>query len=242
MGSFFLQSLHFDCFPFYKNVVDYRKWEGVAFVKECVIFCAAGFDGLAVPLTDEDYIIAADGGLKHTESLGLRPHAIIGDFDSLHYIPMGAEVFPVEKDDTDSMLAVKLGLSKGCGRFLIYGGLDGVRLDHTVANYQALQYLADRGAQGVLIGKDFCATVIQNGALSFPGGKRGDISVFCMGPDAQGVNIEGLYYPLKNGTLTSGFPLGVSNHFTDSAARISVAQGSLLILWRRAAGLPEFEA
>jgi len=84
--------------------------------------------------------------------------------------------------------------------------------------------------------------VIRNGALRFPGGKQGDISVFCMGPDARGVNIEGLYYSLKNGTLTSGFPLGVSNHFTDSAARVSVAQGSLLILWRRAAGLPEFEA
>jgi len=96
-------------------------------VKECVIFCAAGFDGLAVPLTEEDYLIAADGGLKHMESLGVTPNAIIGDFDSLNYIPTGAEVFPVEKDDTDSMLAVKLGLSKGYDRFLLYGGLDGVR-------------------------------------------------------------------------------------------------------------------
>ena len=158
-------------------------------MEECVIFCAAGFDGLAVPLTEKDYLIAADGGLKHMESLGVTPNAIIGDFDSLNYIPTGAEVFPVEKDDTDSMLAVKLGLSKGYDRFLIYGGLDGVRLDHTVANYQALQYLADRDARGILIGKDFCATVIRNGALRFPGGKQGDISVFCMGPDAQGVNI-----------------------------------------------------
>lgn len=124
-------------------------------MKECVIFCAAGFDGLAVPLTEEDYLIAADGGLKHMESLGVTPNAIIGDFDSLNYIPTGAEVFPVEKDDTDSMLAVKLGLSKGYDRFLLYGGLDGVRLDHTVANYQALQYLADRDARGILIGRGF---------------------------------------------------------------------------------------
>ena len=129
-------------------------------MKECVIFCAAGFDGLAIPLTEEDYLIAADGGLRHTERLGVTPNAIIGDFDSLNYIPTGAEVFPVEKDDTDSMLAVKLGLSKGYDRFLIYGGLDGVRLDHTVANYQALQYLADRDARGILIGRDFCATVL----------------------------------------------------------------------------------
>lgn len=210
-------------------------------MKECVIFCAAGFDGLAAPLKETDYIIAADGGLRHTQRLGIAPQAIIGDFDSLHYIPTGAEVFPVEKDDTDSMLAVKLGLSKGYDRYIIYGGLDGVRLDHTVANYQALQYLADRDARGILVGIDFCATVIKDGALRFPAGKQGDISVFCMGSDARGVDIEGLYYTLRDGTLSCGFPLGVSNHFTDSPARVSVKQGSLLILWRRAAGLPEFE-
>ena len=82
--------------------------------------------------------------------------------------------------------------------------------------------------------------MIKNGGLRFPGGKEGDISVFCMGKDARGVNIRGLYYPLENGTLTSGFPLGVSNHFTQDPATVSVEDGSLLILWRRAAGLPEY--
>ena len=55
-------------------------------MKECVIFCAAGFDGLAIPLTEEDYLIAADGGLKHMASLGVTPNAIIVDFYSLNYI------------------------------------------------------------------------------------------------------------------------------------------------------------
>ena len=209
-------------------------------MEQCVIFCAAGFDGLLVPLTGRELVIAADGGLRYTQALGLHPQAIIGDFDSLHYVPQGAEVFPVEKDDTDSMLAVKLGLARGFKRFLLYGAMDGERLDHTVANYQLLSFLADRGARGVLVGKQFCATVIKNGGLRFPGGKEGDISVFCMGKDAQGVNIRGLYYTLENGTLTSGFPLGVSNHFTDSPATVTVEDGSLLILWRRAAGLPEY--
>lgn len=208
-------------------------------MKQCVIFCAAGFDGLMNPIASEDFVIAADGGLNYTKALGLTPQAIIGDFDSLHYIPTGAEVYPVEKDDTDSMLAVKLGLKKGYRRFVIYGGLDGERLDHTVANYQTLQYLAQRDARGILVGRDFCATVIRDGALAFSGGTAGDISVFCMGPDATGVTIEGLYYTLRNGTLTSGFPLGVSNHFTGAPAKIEVARGFLLILWRRAAGLPK---
>ena len=209
-------------------------------MKQCVIFCAAGFEALIAPLTGRELVIAADGGLRYTQALGISPQAIIGDFDSLHYVPQGAEVFPVEKDDTDSMLAVKLGLSRGYDRFLLYGAMDGERLDHTVANYQLLSFLADHGARGILVGNQFCATVIKNGGLRFPGGKEGDISVFCMGKDARGVNIRGLYYPLENGTLTSGFPLGVSNHFTQDPATVSVEDGSLLILWRRAAGLPEY--
>lgn len=207
-------------------------------MKKCLIFCAGGFDRLMEP-AQRNYIIAADGGLTHLEKLGLKPDAIIGDFDSLCYVPQGAEVYPVEKDDTDGMLAVKLGLKKGFREFIVYGSLDGPRLDHTVANYQLLQYLCDHGASGVLVGLTFCAAVVKNGVLRFRGGDFGDISVFCMGRDAQGVTIEGLYYTLENGTLTAGFPLGVSNHFTQEDARIEVKDGSLLVLWRREAGLPE---
>jgi thiamine pyrophosphokinase len=63
--------------------------------------------------------------------------------------------------------------------------------------------------------------------------------VFCLGQDAEGVSLEGLYYPLENGTLTAGFPLGVSNHFTEQEARITVEKGSVLVLWDRENGFPE---
>ena len=55
------------------------------------------------------------------------------------------------------------------------------------------------------------------------------------------VTLEGLYYPLENGILTPGFPLGVSNHFTEKEARITVENGSLLVLWDRKNGFPERE-
>ena len=113
-----------------------------------VIFCAAEFDALVQELGAEDYVIAADGGLKHTQKLNLVPDAILGDFDSLGYAPEGANVFPVEKDDTDAMLAVRHGLSLGYREFILYASVDGPRLDHTVANFQTLQYLADNGATG----------------------------------------------------------------------------------------------
>ena len=206
-------------------------------MKKCVIFCAAGFDELAQPLTGEELVIAADGGLIHCKNGGIRPDAILGDFDSLGYIPTDSQVFPVEKDDTDAMLAVRLGLERGCREFLIYGGLDGPRLDHTVANFQTLQFLADQGAKGYLVGKDHIVTILKDDEAVFPGNFEGILSVFCMGKDALGVPIEGAQYPLKNGTLTAGFPLGVSNHFVGQPARVAVEEGSLLLIWDRKNGL-----
>lgn len=205
---------------------------------KCVIFCAAEFDHLVKPLEKGDFVIAADGGLRHARKLGITPDAILGDFDSLGFTPQGANVFPVEKDDTDSMLAVRLGLTRGFREFLLYGSLDGPRLDHTVANFQTLQFLADHGAFGYLVGAGCLATVVKDGSIRFPQGCCGTISVFCMGRDAHGVDIAGLYYPLENGTLTPGFPLGVSNHFTGKEATIRVQDGSLLVLWDRKNGLP----
>ena len=208
-------------------------------MRECVIFCAAECDGLARPIGKDAFVIAADGGLRHTQSLNITPNAVLGDFDSLGFCPEGANVFPVEKDDTDAMLAVRLGLERGCEEFLLYGSLDGPRLDHTVANFQTLQFLADHGAAGYLIGNTTMVTVVKNGKITFPAGLSGTISVFCMGPDAVGVTEKGLFYGLENGTLSSGFPLGVSNHFTGEAAEISVKNGSLLVLWERKCGFPE---
>ncbi len=198
---------------------------------KCVIFCASEFSGLREPLEPGDYLIAADGGLRHVEALGLTPDAILGDFDSLGYVPTGAAVYPVEKDDTDAMLAVRLGLEKGFREFVIYGGLGGQRLDHTVANFQTLQFLADQGARGRLLGSRETVTVIKNSCLTLPARVDGTVSVFCLGPDATGVTIRGLQYQLENGTLTAGFPLGCSNHFVGKTGEISVKNGSLLLIW-----------
>lgn len=205
-------------------------------MRNCVIFCAGAFHTLAEPVSG--VCIAADGGLRHTQKLGLTPDVILGDFDSLGYVPQNAKVFPVEKDDTDTMLAVRKGLELGCDRFVLYGSLEGPRLDHTVANFQTLQFLADRGAQGFLVGKTEAVTVIKNGTLTLPTMPAGIVSVFCMGHDAHGVTIRGLQYELKNGTLSAGFPLGVSNHFVGKQAEISVQEGSLLIIYPREALTP----
>ena len=206
---------------------------------KCLIFCAGQFDRPALPIEKEDYLLAADGGLQHLNKLNLSPHGIIGDFDSLGYIPDRAQVFPVEKDDTDAMLAARKGLELDYREFIFYGSLDGPRLDHTVANFQTLQFLADRGAKGYLVGNDYIVTIIKEETAEFSAEAEGILSLFCLGPDAEGVTLENLHYELRGGTLTSGFPLGVSNHFIGKPARITVEKGSILALWDRKNGFPQ---
>lgn len=202
-------------------------------MKRCVIFCGGGFDRLHDPISSDDLVIAADKGLAYTRQLGLKPDLILGDFDSLGYIPAEAQVFPVEKDDTDAMLAVRAGLQAGCHDFLLYGALDGDRVDHTVANFQLLAYLAERGAKGTLAGLRQCATVIRNGSIAFPGKYEGTLSVFCLGDAAEGVTIRGAKYCVADVRLTDAFPLGVSNSFIGEMVEISVKMGKLLIIWER---------
>lgn len=208
-------------------------------MNQCILFCAGDFDGICEKHDPDAYIIAVDGGLPHTQALNLSPNAVLGDFDSLGYVPENAILFPKEKDDTDTLLALRHGLDLGCREFYLYGAMGGTRPDHTVANYQALQFLCDRGAAGYLVGKDHLVTVVKNGSLFFPAGCSGFLSVFCLGADAKGVTLEGLAYPLTKGTVTAGFPIGVSNRFTQSAATVSVEDGSLLVIWERQNGFPK---
>ena len=202
-------------------------------METCIIFCAGGFDAPVEPIAADDLVIAADGGLAHLQKIGLEPDIILGDFDSLGYVPQKAEVFPVEKDDTDSMLAIRHGLALGYREFVLYGSLDGPRLEHTVANFQALRFLCDRGAGGTLVGLRQKATAVKNGSLVFPAGMRGYVSVFCMGPDAEGVSLRGLKYEMENGNLSGSFPLGCSNQFTGREASVTVEKGCLLVIWDR---------
>ena len=159
------------------------------------------------------------------------PDLLLGDFDSLAVVPDFAHIHrvPVEKDDSDMMLAIKDGLSHGQKEFHLYGGMGGARSDHTLANMQSLLYLTCHGAQGWLYGDKEQYTVIRNESITFPAKEQGIMSVFCRGADAEDVSISGAQYPLDDAPLSAEFPLGVSNHFVGNPITVSVRKGSLLI-------------
>ena len=183
-----------------------------------------------------DFLICADGGLDTARRLGVTPHLILGDFDSLQgEIPDGEDVIrlPVEKDDTDTMLAVKTALEQGCDTVYIYGGTGGKRLDHTLANLQTLLFIRRRGARGYLYDDDFVWTVLENESLTIEKTVEwGLFSAFCLGDRAEGIDEVGFQYPLKDAVLTPEFPLGVSNHILEPAATITVRKGALAVGWQ----------
>ena len=113
-------------------------------------------------VTEEDYVIAVDGGLSYCGLLNVEPDLIIGDFDSMseqeklaveqlqQTVPEKICRLPECKDDTDMLAAIKRGLELGYTDFRIYAATGG-RFDHTLANIQCLLYLKNHGAVGYLV-------------------------------------------------------------------------------------------
>ncbi|NLM84041.1 MAG: thiamine diphosphokinase [Clostridiales bacterium] len=203
--------------------------------KICFVIGAAPCKGFPLPLCPGDAVIAADAGFLRLPDFCADADVVIGDFDSLGGMPSHEHVLvaPSEKDETDTFLAVREGLRLGHDAFVFIGGIGG-RFDHTLANIQTLTFLAESGVRGMMLGDGFAMTVLQDGALRFPPGKAGGVSVFCLGERAEGVTLRGLKYPLESAELTYSFPLGVSNAFTGEAAEIAVEAGTLLVYWEDA--------
>ena len=202
-------------------------------IKRCYIAGAGEFYDKILPM-EGDYIIAADGGYSALVSRGITPDLVVGDFDSLGYLPDHPNVIrsPVEKDDTDMMLSIQQGLERGYDDFIINGGMGG-RIDQTYANIQLLTYLADQNARGTMVSNDYHITAIKNRKIKLnPVDKQNRlISIFCIGNKAKGVSLRGLKYPLENATITCKNPIGISNEFKEDSAVISVTDGTLIIFW-----------
>jgi thiamine pyrophosphokinase len=199
----------------------------------CYVVGAGEFYGSFHP-TDDDLVIAADGGYDTLSRRGIRCDLLIGDMDSRNKGVTEVETltFPVEKDETDMHLAYLEGVRRGYSVFHLYGGVGG-REDHTFANYSLLLMGKLAGHSLTLVSCDCDVTVIKNEQV-FISGKVGDgISVFAFGGKARGVTLCGLKYTAEDITLTPEFALGVSNELTEDECSIGVSDGALLIMHRR---------
>ncbi|MCI9510729.1 MAG: thiamine diphosphokinase [Angelakisella sp.] len=201
----------------------------------CIIFCGRPVeetDLLGLRREAGDLVVGADSGYLTARRLGFPPDLILGDFDSAP-MPQAAgnvEVHPAHKDETDCVLAVDAGLSRGFTDFVILGGTGG-RLDHTVANLQTLGYLAGRGARGELRDRDCWVRVVRDETVTIPRGaflgEGAYLSLFALGGTCI-VTETGVEYPLDRYPLSPFYPLGVSNHILNTA--VITAEGTLLVM------------
>jgi len=182
-----------------------------------------------------DLVICADAGLRHARALGLRPDVLLGDFDSLPADVLAAAraegvpilQVPVEKDETDTELALAEAVRRGAGEVLLVGG-SGTRLDHTVSN---LLLLPTCPVPVTMTDGKNIARVLRGGEwLEVPREAGSFLSLVPLSPAVTGVTVTGVHWPLSGATLRWGESLGVSNRIVDRCARVSVGEGYLLVV------------
>ena len=208
---------------------------------KCIVICAGDLTLGEVPVGEEDFVIAVDGGLSYCGILNVEPDLILGDFDSVseqealaiekleQQIPERILRLPCEKDDTDTLAALKEGLKRGYTDFRIYAGTGG-RFDHTLANIQCLIHLKNRGATGYLVDGTGMMLIIKNEAVHFQAGLEGYLSLFSLVEESRGITIEGMKYSLEHAVIRNDFPVGISNEFIGEAAAIAVEDGTLVCM------------
>ncbi|MDR2354908.1 MAG: thiamine diphosphokinase [Clostridiales Family XIII bacterium] len=207
--------------------------------RRCVIITARveGAISAALRPREDDFVICADGGYTRAAAERVKPAVILGDFDSIGAVPRAAPGLrvigaPAEKDDTDTLLALKYGLDAGFLDFVVVGGLSG-RFDHSFANLQAASYCLDRGGRVWLADAMNKATLTDAGVFVLRPEEGFYFSLFAWTESCGGVCVENAKYPARDIRLTQSFPLGVSNEFGEGPVTIRKESGRLLIVLSR---------
>ena len=162
-------------------------------MKRCVIVGGADigrYDRVRVHLREDDFYICCDSGLRHREGLGIAPNLIVGDFDSYENPRLNAEtiVLPCEKDDTDTVFAVKEALRRGFEDFLLVGVIGG-RLDHTLGNVSILLMLDGQGKRAAAV-DDFSEFEIISSKPAFIPDRYAFFSLLNISGTARGIVIK----------------------------------------------------
>jgi thiamine pyrophosphokinase len=187
---------------------------------------------------DADLLVAADGGANWLESLGLTPHLVVGDLDSLDEATvarltlLGARVerHAPDKDASDTELAVEAAMRAGVDRVVVLGAFGGSRLDHELANVLLLADPAMGADVRLQRGSTLVRAINGPGSLTLEGGVGATVTLLPIGAGAGGVTTRGLRYALEDEPLMVGRSRGLSNLVTDKPATVSLTAGTLLVI------------
>lgn len=202
-------------------------------MRRCVIVGGAdinNYEYIRSILHDDDYLIFCDSGLKHLTELRLKPGLIVGDFDSHENPNLDVEtiVLPCEKDDTDTVFAVKEAVKRGYDEFLIIGAV-GARLDHTLGNVSILLMLDKAGKKGKII-DDYSEIEIVSNEPAYIDDSFSYFSLLNITGIAKGITIENAKYPLVDAEITSEYQYGISNEvLSKNRAKVSIKEGQILL-------------
>ena len=180
-------------------------------------------------------VICADGGALHARALGLRPHTIIGDLDSLsadevaRFRAAGAEIIQhrQEKDETDLELALHHCRRIGAKSVSILGALGG-RIDQTLANVFLLTLPDFLDMRIEVIDGDQSLRLLQPGSHRIEGARGDTISLIPLAT-VEGVTTGGLQFPLADECLRLGPARGISNVMLTESAAVEFRDGLLLL-------------
>ena len=208
--------------------------ERIRTMKRCVIVGGANITDYAAILAclqTDDFLIFCDSGLKHMEHLCARPDLIVGDFDSWKRPAPDVEtiVLPREKDDTDTVYAVKEALRRGFETFLLVGVV-GERLDHTLGNVSILLMLDSLGKKGRII-DDYSEMEVVSTDPACIDDSFSYFSLLNISGTAREITIENAKYPLDRGEITCEYQYGISNEvLPGQSAKVTVGQGKVLLI------------
>ncbi len=198
---------------------------------------APGAEFLKEQVSQADLIVAADGGAQALAHIGVRPHVLLGDMDSL-YEGLAQELeqagVPVlrcspEKDFTDGQLAVDWALDKGAVDIALLGALGG-RLDHLLGNVALLLRAARHGARCEMRDEHTRAWAA-TGLTDILGDVGNTVSLLPLAGDAAARYLEGLQYGTQEPlALPADMPIGVSNVLTARQARVDITGWALIVV------------
>lgn len=178
-----------------------------------------------------DILICADKGYSYAQNLNLTPDYIVGDFDSLDFVPYEAELFPCDKNFSDTELATIKAISLGATEIDYYFCLGG-RIDHELFNIGLLKLCFKNQIKGKIVDENQTIYYITEYDKNTEFVAKNGCFVSIV-PITQSVKFKssiGLKYPLDNISVEIGQTITLSNVVAHENFSVSINSGEALVI------------